>query len=713
MRFLPSISLLFLTFLFLLSTSRSEAQNQNNNYGKEFRFTFLENYGSLDKVSFVVSLTKLPDTVRIYVGNSAFETIVYKNYDTIISYTKFSSPNAFVFGPNKSILINTKSNSPFALYAMNNVQNSSDISTITPSENIPGNPDYYVNTYRGDESIGKENNSLFSVVAIDDSCYINLMPSADSKYNLVKNTPFGIWLRKGQVYYEQAQDSQSFAGTHIWNSNGCKRFAVFEGAKCSYVDYSTPNCRGCDHLYNQTRPVQFLGKSFTTLPYETIGGGYIYQVVATENNTNIKIDGVLTINLNKGGVYQYNQKTNIAVCIESDKLVSVVELMKSGECNGQVDKLGNPSLMNVVPNNQTTNAIGFSFPITSKISQNPSFPADFYLGITAPIGSLYKIRINGNPIDSSKFKNSCQNAVGSIKLNPALKYKISSELGFIAYMYAFGIDESYASEIGSSFENNKTQIFLAANQYKTCDSSNVFKFKARSDSFAQFRWSFGDGSFQIGDSVNKQYPKTGVYQLKLSANYPNNVGCLNDTFTKTITVNKRPYFDLGKDTILCFGDFFQVSPVVEPKTRFSWSNGSNLNIVVVNNAQKVWLKLTDSNQCSYTDTIDLKFINCDTNSIIIPNVFTPSSINSNSNDNFNDLFETNFSGFDQVNGKIYNRWGILVYTFNYPVDSYWNGGFNNDISTPCPSGTYYYLFDFTNSKTNLLRSYNGVVELIR
>ena len=105
MCFLPSISLLFLTFLFLLSTSRSEAQNQNNNYGKEFRFTFLENYGSLDKVSFVVSLTKLPDTVRISVGNSTFEMAVYKNYDTIFNYTKFSSPNAFQFGPNKSIFI--------------------------------------------------------------------------------------------------------------------------------------------------------------------------------------------------------------------------------------------------------------------------------------------------------------------------------------------------------------------------------------------------------------------------------------------------------------------------------------------------------------------------------------------------------------------------------------------------------------------------------
>lgn len=713
MRFLPSISLLFLTFLLILSTDRTEAQNQNNNYGKEFRFTFLENYGSLDKVSFVVSLTKLPDTVRIYVGNSLFGMGVYKNYDTIISYTKFSSPNAFVFGPNKGVLINTTSNSPFALYAMNNVQNSSDISTITPSEKIPGNPDYYINTYRGDESLGKENNSLFSVVAIDDSCYINVMPTADSKYNLVKNTPFGIWLRKGQVYHEQALDSQSFAGTHVWNSNGCKRFAVFEGAKCSYVDYSTPNCRGCDHLYNQTRPVQYLGKSFTTLPYETIDGGYYYQIVATENNTIIKIDGVYRTTLNKGGVYQYNQKSNVAVCIESDKLVSVVELMKSGECNGQIDKLGNPSLMNVVPNNQLTNNTGFSFPVTSKISQNPSFPADFYVGISAPIGSLHKLRINGNPIDTTKFVNSCKNTVGSIKLNPTLKYKISSELGFIAYMYAFGIDESYASEVGSSFESNNTQITLAANQYTTCDSFNIFKFKAKSDSFALFKWSFGDGTFQTGDSVNKSYPKTGVYQVKLNATYPNSIGCTGDTFVKTVTVHKRPYFTLGKDSILCFGDFFQVAPVVEPKTKFLWSNGSTLNMVVVNNAQKVWLKLTDTNQCSYTDTMDLRFINCDTNSIIIPNVFTPSNINSVSNDNINDLFETKFTGFDALKGKIYNRWGILVYSFNYPTDSYWNGGLNNDTSNPCPSGTYYYLFEFTNSKTNLVRSYNGVVELIR
>ncbi|MEZ4805678.1 MAG: hypothetical protein R2852_09405 [Bacteroidia bacterium] len=249
MSFLPKTLFLHILILFFLCSNNLNSQNQTNNYGKEFNFTLLENYGSLDKVAFVISLSKLPDTVRIQVGAANFEYRIFNNLDTILNFTKLTTPNAFQFGPNKSLKFTATY--PFSLYTLNNVQNSSDLSAITPSDKIPGNPIYYVNTYRGDESFGKANNSLFSIVAIDDSVQINILPTADSKYNLVKNTPFTILLRKGQVYYEQANDSQSFSGTKIWNSNGCKRFSVFEGAKCSYVDYSSSNCRGCDHLYNQ------------------------------------------------------------------------------------------------------------------------------------------------------------------------------------------------------------------------------------------------------------------------------------------------------------------------------------------------------------------------------------------------------------------------------------------------------------------------------
>ncbi|MEZ4805677.1 MAG: hypothetical protein R2852_09400 [Bacteroidia bacterium] len=166
--------------------------------------------------------------------------------------------------------------------------------------------------------------------------------------------------------------------------------------------------------------------------------------------------------LNEREVLSINQNSNVAVCIESDKLVSVNQLMKSGECNGHPNNLGNPSLMSVIPNNQTTTSVGFSFPTTSNLAQNPSFPADFHVGIACPVGTLNKIKLNGVPIDTSTFTKTCNMSIGSVTLNPSIKYKLSSEVGFIAYMYAIGKDESYASDLGAGFENSITQLILEA-----------------------------------------------------------------------------------------------------------------------------------------------------------------------------------------------------------------------------------------------------------
>lgn len=706
MRVQPLVYSLF-TLIFLLSRCPEiQAQNQTDNYGKEFRFTLLENYGNLDKASFVLSLTKLPDTVRIRVGAQTFPFVVHRNLDTIISFTKTTVPAVSQFGPNKGLLLTTAH--PAALFVMNNVQNSSDISNITPSEKIPGNPEYYINTYRGDESIGKSNNSLFSVVAIDDSVQINIMPTADSKYNLLKNQPFTILLRKGQVYYEQAEDSQSFAGTRIWNSRGCKRFAVFEGAKCSYVDYSSGNCRGCDHLYNQGRPAQYLGTSFTMLPFAGMSKGFYYQIVATDNNTGISINGVPGLVLNRAQVYTVNQNSNVPVCLKSDKPISVVQMMKSGECNGHSTNLGNPSLMNVIPDNQTVVRAGFSFPSTSNISQNPSFPAEFYLALACPLGALASVRINGTLPDTTAFSTTCGMRYGIIKLNPTLRYNLLSDKGFIGYMYAYGQDESYASAIGSSFENNTTRMLVESNTTYSCDSLHQFKFRAASDSAATFTWVFGDGSTANGDSVVKQFPRTGRYKVQMKAVYTGNAGCKEDTFNKTVSVLKQPYFSLGPDTTVCNGTLFELVPLTEPKVAYRWSNGSSSRLLAVSRTQRVWLTLTDSNACSFTDTVQVVFKNCDSSGLVVPNVFTPGT-----EDGINDLFETRFTGYDQVEGKLFNRWGQPVYSFTFPSDAYWNGCYDNDVSRPCPAGTYYYLLEFSNNSNGSRKSVSGAVRLIR
>lgn len=705
---LPKKFTLFLVVFSALSSPRLQAQNQTSTFGKEFRLTLLENYGNLERVSFVVSLTKLSDTVLITAGPT-FKFPVYKNKDTVITFTKTTVPNAAQFGPNRSLLVKTTSGKPFALYVMNNAINSSDISAIIPSEQLPGNPEYYVNTYRGDESLGKANNSLFSVLAVDDSCMINILPSCDSKNYLYKDTLFTILLRKGQLYVDQAMDSQSFAGTKIWNTNGCKRFSVFEGAKCSYVDYKTVTCRGCDHLYNQTRPVQYLGKSFTTVPYAGQSGGYVYQVVATENNTAVSVNGTPLPAMNEGDVYTGNQMSNTALCITSDKPVSVVELMKGGECNGQNNNLGNPSLMSVLPDDQLSSKAGLSFPNTSNISQNPSFPAEYYVAIACPTGTLKNVRINGLQIDTTQFTRTCGMSVGNVKLNPALTYQLSSSSGFLAYMYAFGKDESYATEIGSGFENIRSNLYMEANKTSTCDTFHMFRFTAKADSVANFRWDFGDGTSGNGSSVDKAYNKVGKFKVKLTVDYPNNKGCLVDTFSRLITVFEKPYFSLGPDTNVCNGTFFKLAPLTRPRAGYLWSNGTNASFVTVNASQRAWLQVTDSNQCQYSDTVLVKFFNCDTNSIVIPNVFTPNTVG----DYINDAFETKFTGFDLVKGSIFDRWGVLVYDFDFPNTPYWNGCLKNDLSSPCADGTYFYIFEFINTSTNFSKSVNGTVRLIR
>lgn len=692
--------------------SGTSAQNQSNNYGKEFRFTFLENNGLLEKVSFNVSSEKKPFILRISCSFYKDTFIVYRK-DTVLSYTRTGSPSSSIFLPGRSILMSATEN--ISLTAMNNSLNSTDISSILPSEKIPGNPVYYINTYRGDESIGKSNNSLFSVVAIDDSCMINILPSCDSKNNLVKNTLYSVLLRKGQVYIEQAADSQSFAGTKIWNSKGCKRFNVFEGAKCSYVEYNNSSCKGCDHLFNQTRPTQYLGKSFTTVPYTDNSGGYIYQIVATENNTQISLNGNPTTVLSEGQAYLVNQKSNVSVCIKADKKISVVELMKSGDCNGHSNLLGNPSLMTLVPDDQLSTQAAFSYPTTKSISLNPSFPAEFYLAVISKTGTLGKIRLNGTQVDTSKFNATCDMAIASFKMNGSMAYHISSPSGVIAYMYAYGLDESYASEVGFSIENRSTELSILSNKTNVCDSGYQFTFDAKSDSAANFRWAFGDGTSANGNSVNKSYNRTGTFLLKLKVDYTNNKGCTSDSAERTIKIFTRPYFTLGKDTNICNGVFYDIAPVTPPKVSFKWQNGSAGSLLSISKSSLVWLTLTDSNLCAYTDTLDVRFINCDTSNIVIPNVFTPGSSNSEyaKADNINDLFESEFSGYDELKGSIFSRWGTVVYDFAYPSQPYWNGGVQNDLSQPCPSGTYYYVYKYKNSKTGLEKTVNGVVQVIR
>lgn len=66
--------------------------------------------------------------------------------------------------------------------------------------------------------------------------------------------------------------------------------------------------------------------------------------------------------------------------------------------------------------------------------------------------------------------------------------------------------------------------------------------------------------------------------------------------------------------------------------------------------------------------------------IEIPNVFTPNS------DNHNDTFAIDGSLFKGLSGSIYNRWGQILYQWDFPISG-WDGTYEGKEA---PEGTYYY-----------------------
>jgi len=87
----------------------------------------------------------------------------------------------------------------------------------------------------------------------------------------------------------------------------------------------------------------------------------------------------------------------------------------------------------------------------------------------------------------------------------------------------------------------------------------------------------------------------------------------------------------------------------------------------------------------------------ETNNIIIPTVFSPNG------DGLNDLFNPS-GNFNQLDVKIYNCYGALIYT-SIQLNEGWNG--RTTAGQKCIEGTYFYIIN-----TNI-EIFRGSLTLIR
>jgi gliding motility-associated-like protein len=238
-------------------------------------------------------------------------------------------------------------------------------------------------------------------------------------------------------------------------------------------------------------------------------------------------------------------------------------------------------------------------------------------------------------------------------------------------------------------------------------------------------WDMGDGS-QIQSPnnpvFNYSYKKSGTYKIKVKPIYSGRA-CADSAEKTIVAKGVLANFEF---TPYCESPLFKFNNTSDPlssKTQYHWDFGQpNLS----NNQSKmenpehdyqfnrgdfvVCLTLKDEFGCA--DSVCKTLSNDYKTKLFIPNVFTPGSIDSK-----NDEFDIEIEGEEMYNLSILNRWGQLVYQSDKDCErgdgNNWNGKFQNKGAI-CPSGTYFYIFDYKNCYGDTEnKQTSGAITLIR
>jgi len=186
---------------------------------------------------------------------------------------------------------------------------------------------------------------------------------------------------------------------------------------------------------------------------------------------------------------------------------------------------------------------------------------------------------------------------------------------------------------------------------------------------------------------------SGLYTVNFSDGV-----CPNTSASINITDEPNPSAIIVGSNIFCIGEslFLDANGI----GNFTWSNGDTGNSTTITSNQQI--TLTATNICGIdTDVLTVISEDCsisDSTYILIPNVLTPN------NDNLNDIFIIEGLGIKSISGKIYNRWGKLLFEWN-DINIGWDGIENTE-------GTYFYVVEtiFINDEREIFK---GSVQLLK
>ena len=398
--------------------------------GTEHFFAILPNYTNNPNLSlYITSEEDAQGTVQIAGLNFVKPFTVQAN-----AVIKVDIPLATSNLPNntKSQLgVKVISDREVTVYGINRIQASTDAFLSLPTDAL--GLKYLVMSYFGHSSGVYP--SEFSVMGVYDNTQVTITPSAAAN-GRPAGQPFTITLNSNETFLLQGSGANDLTGSSIEAS---APVSVSAGVKCANVP---KNVTFCDHITEMMPPVSTWGKSFLTVPLATRKKGDVFRVLASQDNTVVKLNGATVATLNRAAYYE--TVITARSVIEASAPVLVAQYSPGQSFDGVIS---DPFMMLVPPAEQFLNHYGFS-----TLGADVGF-ANSFVNVVAPSSDIAGIQLDGTAVNPALFQPIGQSGFSGaqIQVGPG-QHTIHGSVKFGIYVYGFGNFDSYGYPGGMAFD---------------------------------------------------------------------------------------------------------------------------------------------------------------------------------------------------------------------------------------------------------------------
>ena len=642
--------------------------------------------------------------------------------------------------------IHVTSTDTITLYAITRGYPNQDYTNILPTPMLLDK--YMVQTYPQDRF-----STEFAIVAAEDNTTVDISLKGNTIDGHTDGQNYSIFLPvAGKMCQVQSTRPGDLSGTRITARDG-KKIAVFNGDACAYIPNQTIG-NSCDHVVEQALPTAYWGRKFVAIGSQRNRNDYV-RITALNDNCVVRKNGTIITTLAAGNTYQYQMGSNNETdYIETTQPAMVYLYFASLNGNGN----GDPSMTTIPPIEQGIERVGFSAVSSGNITSH-------YVYLICPTEAVGSILLDNTAISPSQFNSisSFSSHKYTIRQVSEGTHHITdtSHNGFVVYLYGFGNRESYGYTIGTAARIISSAYMTVGgeninrhpNGFDLCPGQNpLFEIHLDGGQLTNVLWDFGDGSpSSTTNPTNHLFINEGEYNVCAYISYiadtiTNEI--LYDTLCTTIRLHPEYLYDIYESVVENNLPFVHAGiaysedvdgDTIRHHTRFGCDSLEILHLKVWHNDTTYFdtlicdtllpvrwhgvnfiydsthiFHLTNIHGADSLVIVTLSTIHCappprpdtarvDTNTIWIPNIFTPDRHN-------NRQFLIKGNNLLDVEVLIFHRWGAFITRFDGLTES-WDG---TQDGKPCPSGAYVYKIIYHFQSEPLIKKVMvGTVVLLR